>query len=861
MIWFFTAFFQETVSRFWHDTRGDEEKMRLRRLRLLAVLLIFAMLSCKLCVVNVNAAQGVAAESNVTELSGFRITDLSRPVAGKDLDFKARVRTDQNVTWEIPVIWTDDLGNTAYTAEPGRTYIPHFAFFIPDGYTIKTDGSNTGLSVKLPDFVTALLGGELPVYIIDAEKGITYITFISSVKKAVTQPYADEAKMPAVYPGYDVGGSASSQETRTDSDRSESDSSSSGGISGDTQPQIPEQVRIHCSEEAIEVIGPEALEYLVTLVKNKLEPQAVNLLRNSFDAYKNAPESALGKEIGLYVYYETGTLDDGSDDPSPTPVDALAYVSGGYLSDVSGDQIFKYVIGIDTKTYMEKDTVTGNWILKQSERDNLDNTIVHEMMHAFMDDYTRRGSFSSNDSFPTWFTEGIASAVENVYQYRSYLFQTLANVDPDDFNRDLKRYEDAVSYSNTSVLNKYTDEGLSGDYRYDLSYSTDERNNGSAYVSGYLAVVYLGYLAAMSSGHTDVVRFPEQGSSDPVTVNVDEIRYGASRILEQLHEGYSLDSIIKRISATGAEDANPYYTGTDDFAAKFIKGSGEDNVNRVVYGTNVSALGSLSFCQYYLNYLESQSKEGDNTRLANGSILSSQQNYNSPLSRTAADVNSDLYKIIDSSKYVASTVGDEEAWDHTGGKSLDHLEDDENGSNEGNEDDSLKITQIYGTDTTVPIAARGADQNVTENEDAVQDVWNDQSPETDGFIETAADQGTQAAADIPEQAAMNEDAAGMTEPQEVAEAQTPVSKSVMSAAEPVLPTSGIEEIMINTDSQVAAEGDENNVIIHDEDAILPENESDITECVTSSDEGDDDPATEPDPEPQSESETCVDDGE
>ena len=839
--------------------------MRLRRLRLLAVLLIFAMVSCKLCVVNVNAAQGVEADSTVTGLSGFRITDLSRPVAGKDLDFKARVRTDQNVTWEIPVIWTDDLGKTAYTAEPGRTYIPHFVFFIPDGYTIKTDGSNTGLSVKLPDFVTALLGGELPVYIIDAEKGITYITFVPSVLESVLPAQAEASKAPAVYPGSSVNGSQDTQGGDTDSEDTAADGSTtpdtSGHDSGDTQPQLPEQVRIHCSPGAINTIGPETLEYFVNLIKNKLEPQAVNLLRNSFDAYKNAPESALGKEIGLYVYYETGTLDDGSDNPSPTPVDALAYVSGGYLSDVSGDQIFKYVIGIDTKTYMEKDTVTGNWILKQSERDNLDNTIVHEMMHAFMDDYTRRGSFSSNDSFPTWFTEGIASAVENVYQYRSYLFQTLANVDPDDFNRDLKRYEDAVSYSNTSVLNKYTDEGLSGDYRYDLSYSTDERNNGSAYVSGYLAVVYLGYLAAMSSGHTDVVRFPEQGSSDPVTVNVDEIRYGASRILEQLHEGYSLDSIIKRISATGAEDANPYYTGTDDFAAKFIKGSGEDNVNRVVYGTNVSALGSLSFCQYYLNYLESQSEEGDNTRLANGSILSSQQNYNSPLSRTAADVNSDLYKIIDSSKYVASTVGDEEAWDHTGGKSLDHLEDDENGSNEGNEDDSLKITQIYGTDTTVPIAARGADQNVTENEDAVQDVWNDQSPETDGFIETAADQGTQAAADIPEQAAMNEDAAGMTEPQEVAEAQTPVSKSVMSAAEPVLPTSGIEEIMINTDSQVAAEGDENNVIIHDEDAILPENESDITECVTSSDEGDDDPATEPDPEPQSESETCVDDGE
>ena len=60
--------------------------------------MVVCLLACRICVVNVNAAEGVSASVDGVALTGLRITDLSKPVAGKMLDLTARVRTSQNVT-------------------------------------------------------------------------------------------------------------------------------------------------------------------------------------------------------------------------------------------------------------------------------------------------------------------------------------------------------------------------------------------------------------------------------------------------------------------------------------------------------------------------------------------------------------------------------------------------------------------------------------------------------------------------------------------------------------------------------------------------------------------------------------------
>ena len=80
---------------------------------------------------------------------------------------------------------------------------------------------------------------------------------------------------------------------------------------GLTDEEKQELVRIHCSQKAIDTVDTDSLAWLVDLVKNRLEPQAVNLLVEIFPSFTEASENdKLGREMGLYVYYGSDTLDD-----------------------------------------------------------------------------------------------------------------------------------------------------------------------------------------------------------------------------------------------------------------------------------------------------------------------------------------------------------------------------------------------------------------------------------------------------------------------------------------------------------------------------------------------------------------------
>ena len=815
------------------------------KLRLTAFLMVFAILVCRIGIVNVNAAEGVKSENASTQLTGLRITDLDKPVAGKTLDLKARIRTSENVTWEIPVIWIDDLGNTVYEAVPGRKYYPSFVFYLPMGYSINTNAPGEQLGVKLPDFLVELFGSSV-AFIGDAEKGITYITYIPSyVAATVSRSSETSQAAPAgivTNPRTDIGIAQPASEKDPYSDEHHSDdevkkesviSSGSGSSYNNVIPYDPyRQVRIHCSEEVIEKMGVEALNELITIVKNKLEPQAVNLLSNSFEAYKSNP-SALGKQIGLYVYYKSGSVDNGNGTTDPTPAGALAYVSGGYINNVGGEDIYKYVIGLDTDTFMVQDPNTGNWQIKESEKDNLDNTIVHEMMHAFMDDYTRRGMCDSNDGFPFWFMEGIASTVENVYQYRSYLFQTLGEVktgnevkykfDKDDKNRYLPvdpETDYRIPYSDSSILNKYTDGSLKDSYRYDLSLSHEVENTGSAYVAGYLAVVYLGYLTALHEGRDNIVIAPDYEEGIYPHINIDAIRYGTSRILEMLHEGRSLDSIISDISSRPGENNGSYYVSTNEFQTAFIKGTGEESNTRTIRtaqnGTSENVLGSLAFCNYLLNFLEDNSyKEGDCTALATGSILSADQHINSPLDWTK-NASSDLYKILDTNGYVASTVSDEVAFDNTGGTSTSHANDasDNNDSGQGAAvAAAAKPIEVINADEAAP-----AVESDTASTDAP--VSDTVTVDTDA---TVAAETEAAVPDVETPGASADDAIADT---------TAVDTAVPDAAAPVDVTADAEIPGVEPDASVydpgilpeelVPEGEPCTILPHEEDAIVPE---------------------------------------
>ena len=214
---------------------------------------------------------------------------------------------------------------------------------------------------------------------------------------------------------------------------------------------------IYYAKSARDAFSDEDLEFFIDLVVHKLEPQAVELLLDSFPALRSAADQGLiGKEIGMYVYYITGD-DDGVPEHANVPAYGLAYVGGDTVARDDGAK-FCYMIGIDLSSLAKSDgddpvrnPTTGKLVLERDGENmvEFENTLVHELFHAIMDDYNRAGMLgvtevrdtetaesdnpSSRDSedlyndihFPNWFIEGTASSVEDTYQYRYDMFKML----------------------------------------------------------------------------------------------------------------------------------------------------------------------------------------------------------------------------------------------------------------------------------------------------------------------------------------------------------------------------------------------------------------------------------------------------
>jgi len=197
-------------------------------------------------------------------------------------------------------------------------------------------------------------------------------------------------------------------------------------------------VDIYCAKSARDAFSDEDLEFFIDRVVHKLEPQAVELLLDSFPALRAAADQGLiGKEIGLYVYYITGD-DDGVPEHANVPAYGLAYVGGDTVARDDGAK-FCYMIGIDLSSLAKsdgddpvRDPTTGKLVLERDGENmvEFENTLVHELFHAIMDDYNRAGMLgvtdvrnagtaesdnaSSRDSedlyndihFPNWLIEG-----------------------------------------------------------------------------------------------------------------------------------------------------------------------------------------------------------------------------------------------------------------------------------------------------------------------------------------------------------------------------------------------------------------------------------------------------------------------
>ena len=399
-------------------------------------------------------------------------------------------------------------------------------------------------------------------------------------------------------------------------------------------PAMPGEVAVHCDESALRVLDAETLSSIIDLVKYRLQPQSVNLLLAGFPAFAEAARmNQLGREIGFNVCCES--LEEG-----------LAAVQIYYTGDEYNDYHLSYRVSmnllsiavVDEEENPVFDPMTGNLILTTDEKafTELESTITHEMMHAFMFDYNRSGmtGFSDMDSdlteeeedyyeeatvLPTWFKEGYAVAVENEYAYRREEFDRLSYMGGGRYSEwvtpEILRYAFDTDYFQRSPG------GEEFWYPYDLSWNP--------YVTGYLACIYLGDLAANSEGLSSY--YIDENGREALDSSV--IRYGLNAILRMLHEGTPLDDIISDIS--GGE-----FYDTEDFEDSFITESDD----------------SAWFCCTYLNYMRTLSRDGSRLNLPSGSVLIPfDADVRSTIDRTQT-ASAPVYRMAETNDYVPSTA-------------------------------------------------------------------------------------------------------------------------------------------------------------------------------------------------------------
>ena len=609
------------------------------------------------------------------------VSDIEAPEAGKRLDDKALVTTAEKEQWEVPVLWVSSYGQVisgaandsqaiSNTAVLGQKYLPVIAYVVPKNYTIAdTDGSAGTYMLKFTKEVTKLFGDSPVITIYDNNTGITYL-----LPASLKNLFAAKAKDSSAAGSYCTDENDCNCNPNAVSDAyDEGDGEIWGDDDGENQTEeepaeteLQKLVRIHCNDAAKKVFSQGDLEFFADLIINKLQPQAINLLLASFPSFRQEAENGrIGKDIGLEINY----------DP-----DSSYYGYATNYSDIE-DGSLSYFVSINT-AMLVKDKKAANPVVTKEGANiiELANTMVHEFFHVFMYDFNRTGMTGMTTPteptkvngketdkyyqvrFPKWFIEGTASAVEHNWRGRPDEFIVLRREFSENiqyrpfYDRDivLKRY--VLGYDQ-----KQDDGSIKNYYTYDLEcangYDKDGHQVdtvGSHYTAGYLATLYLSELSARS--HPQIGTSIRQTESGGIAFNNVALKYGLDNILARIHNGESLDSVIKDISGGR-------YQSSDDFEAKFIKGPLTEGY---YYGDS----DSINFSVDFMNYMLSISRTEGRDNVANGSILFDfEQDFGIPIDPYKNDTTNTL-AVYPYMRYVYSTVNPEFAYT-SGGKSVD----------------------------------------------------------------------------------------------------------------------------------------------------------------------------------------------
>ncbi len=263
---------------------------------------------------------------------------------------------------------------------------------------------------------------------------------------------------------------------------------------------------------------------LIPVLQQSIVPQAVNSLLNTFnDTFGYLQGSEIG--IGLHMYNDSSS-------------NVLASVGLQYGASKS----LGFNLSVNMKTL-------GNGLLNATTRDNLEVTIVHEMMHAFMDEVLTNGMTGNvngefmKDRFPLWFIEGMAQSAAGGCFHGNPWVQGLG------INKNSTEAAIASAINGTPL----TSSGSGG---------------ASDYATGYLASMYLGYMAAGGN-----------------SVAQSDMSKGLDKVMKEIKDGFSLDSVIQKYTGVGLRQ---FQKNFGSMGASFVK----KLLNVVDEGTGGVATGS-----------------------------------------------------------------------------------------------------------------------------------------------------------------------------------------------------------------------------------------------------------------------------
>ena len=278
------------------------------------------------------------------------------------------------------------------------------------------------------------------------------------------------------------------------------------------------------------------------VLKKEIVPQAIESIMNTFpDTYSYLQGSTIG--IGLDIY----------SDPTSNVLAAVGMSAAGYGYD--NNWTIEYTLHVNTATLgitSNADTLTA------SARNDLEITIVHEMVHAMMDEaltagmlgYTQANGFQNSLEFPDWFVEGMAQVASGgCYNNNDWVN---AGGNPASTN-------DGLGITAATSLT---------DIKSIVQGADNKIGSGtvpSQYGTGYLACMYLGYLADGTGNVTQAA-----------------LASGVDEILSRIRSGESLESVIQDLTGlTIANFENQFggvMNGNDsaDFIQKAITAIGND---------------------------------------------------------------------------------------------------------------------------------------------------------------------------------------------------------------------------------------------------------------------------------------------